>query len=245
MKVLRALIISGCVGLSACTFLTAEERHQVKYLQSKGITVANPQSEWEKPASPILAGFLNVLPGMGNFYLALGDGADRMQFIYGAFNIFMWPWSVVWGVPEAAIDATTINKRELIYHYKYDRKSPVFNQHFDYNRQHNSINTQRNNYDRQYDDYNSQQYNNQRYDYNRQYNGYNNQRYDDNRQYNDYNNQQYNNQHYDYNRQYNGYNNQRYDNNNQYYNYNRQRYNYNYRHHDSDYSDYQYFNSNQ
>ena len=38
MKVLRALIISGCVGLSACTFLTAEERHQVKYLQSKGKT---------------------------------------------------------------------------------------------------------------------------------------------------------------------------------------------------------------
>ena len=152
-----------------------------------------------------------------------------MQFIYGAFNIFMWPWSVVWGVPEAAIDATTINKRELIYHYKYDRKSPVFNQHFDYN----SNNTQRYDYNRQHDDYS-----NQRYDYNRQYNGYNNQRYDNNRQYNDYNNQQYNNQHYDYNRQYNGYNNQRYDNSRQYYNYN-------YRHHDSDYSDYQYFNSNQ
>ena len=238
MKVLRALIISGCVGLSACTFLTAEERHQVKYLQSKGITVANPQSEWEKPASPILAGFLNVLPGMGNFYLALGDGADRMQFIYGAFNIFMWPWSIVWGVPEAAIDATTINKRELIYHYKYDRKSPVFNQHFDYN----SNNTQRYDYNRQHDDYS-----NQRYDYNRQYNGYNNQRYDNNRQYNDYSNQRsdYNPQYNDYNRQYNGYNNQRYDNNNQYYNYNRQRYNYNYRHHNSDYSDYQYFNSNQ
>ena len=229
MKVLRTLRISGCVGLSACTFLTAEERHQVKYLQSKGITVANPQSEWEKPASPILAGFLNVLPGMGNFYLALGDGADRMQFIYGAFNLFMWPWSVVWGIPEAAIDATTINKRELIYHYKYDRKSPVFNQHFDYN----SNNIQRYDYNRQHDDYN-----NQRYDYNHQHDDYNNQRYDSNRQYNDYNNQQYNNQHYDYNRQYNGHNNQSY-------NYNRQRYNYNYRYHDSDYSDYQYFNSNQ
>ena len=233
MKVLKILIISGCIGLSACTHLTAEERHQIKYLQSNGITVKHPQSDWEKPASPVMAGFLNILPGLGNLYLALGDGADRMQLIYGAFNFFMWPWSVVWGIPEAVIDATTINKRELIYHYKYDRKSPVFNQHFDYNRQHNTSNSQHYNSNRQYDGYNNQQHN-----YHHQYDDYNTQHYNYNYQYNNSNSQ-----HYNYNRQYDGYNTQYYNYNNQRYDYNSQRYNY--RHHDSDYSDYQYFNNNQ
>lgn len=28
--------------------------------------------------------------------------------------------SVVWGIPEAAIDAETINERELVYYYTFD-----------------------------------------------------------------------------------------------------------------------------
>ena len=31
-----------------------------------------------------------------------------------------WPISILWGVPEGAIDANKINERELVYYYIYD-----------------------------------------------------------------------------------------------------------------------------
>jgi len=45
---------------------------------------------------------------------------DSTQWLYGALNLVTWPVSILWGVPEAAIDANAINKRELIYYYDFD-----------------------------------------------------------------------------------------------------------------------------
>lgn len=108
--------------LSACTHLTHHERNQLKELETKGITVEKPNANWSAPASPAAAGLLNLLPGVGNFYLAAGNAGDSNQYLYGALNLLTWPISVIWGIPEAVIDANNINKRELVYYYTYEKK---------------------------------------------------------------------------------------------------------------------------
>jgi len=59
---------------------------------------------------PEMAGVLNLLPGVGNLYLKQ----------WGPFlgNLLLWPISPVWGVPQAYIDANTINKQETLVYYK-------------------------------------------------------------------------------------------------------------------------------
>ena len=63
---------------------------------------------------------MNILPGFGNFYLAVGNGGDSSYYLYGALNLLFWPISVLWGIPEATIDANRINERELIYYYTFE-----------------------------------------------------------------------------------------------------------------------------
>ncbi|MDX9788912.1 MAG: hypothetical protein RBT11_19205 [Desulfobacterales bacterium] len=70
---------------------------------------------------PAAAGVLNILPGFGNFYLASGTD-ESSQWLYGFLNLLSWPVSVVWGIPEAAIDANTINKKETVNYYTFDIK---------------------------------------------------------------------------------------------------------------------------
>jgi hypothetical protein len=100
---------------TSCTHLTNQEKNQWRELQNLGV-----RDNEDPVASPGAAGALNILPGFGNFYLASGNGGDSSHWIYGALNLVTWPFSIIWGVPEAAIDASTINKRELIYHYHFD-----------------------------------------------------------------------------------------------------------------------------
>lgn len=89
-------------------------------LKAQGITIEKPIGNWERPASPIGAGALNLLPGFGNFYLASGNGGESSHYLYGFLNLITWPISVLWGIPEAAIDANRINEKELIYFYIFD-----------------------------------------------------------------------------------------------------------------------------
>lgn len=117
-KILLTLTIVGF--LSACTSLTHQERQTLQSLKAQGITVEKPVGTWERPASPAGAGSLNLLPGFGNFYLATGNCGDGNQYLYGFLNLLTWPISIVWGIPEAAIDANRINERELIYYYTFD-----------------------------------------------------------------------------------------------------------------------------
>ncbi len=68
---------------------------------------------------PVLAGVLNVLPGIGNFYLAVHT-EESAQWPIGVVNLVTWPVSILWGVPEAAIDAKRINKKQVIGYYLVD-----------------------------------------------------------------------------------------------------------------------------
>lgn len=116
------LVLSMVLLLSGCTHLTRQEEIELRQLASQGITVDRPAGNFEKPAEPIVAGALNILPGIGNFYLAMGNASDSNHGIYGFLNLLTWPFSIIWGVPEAAIDAKKINERELLYYYKYDKQ---------------------------------------------------------------------------------------------------------------------------
>ncbi len=108
--------------LSGCTSLTRQEHMQLRELQAQGVTVDKPVGNFEKPASGVTAGALNLLPGIGNFYLGTGNAAESSHVLYGVLNLLTWPLSILWGVPEAAIDADNINKREMLYYYTYDEQ---------------------------------------------------------------------------------------------------------------------------
>lgn len=113
-------LFSVCAFLSACTSLTRQETQTLRSLDAHGISVDYPAGNWEKPSSPAAAGALNLILGGENFYLASGNGTQSEHFTYGFLNLLTWPISIIWGVPEAAIDANTINQRELIYFYTFD-----------------------------------------------------------------------------------------------------------------------------
>ena len=121
----KTLLLAASLLLASCTSLTHQERNTLRSLQAQGITVDKPVGNWEAPASPAGAGALNLLPGFGNFYLASGNAGDSGQYLYGFLNLLTWPISILWGIPEAAIDAGTINERELIYFYTFDESGKI------------------------------------------------------------------------------------------------------------------------
>ena len=116
----KILSLFVAIALSGCTSLTHLEQRELQVLKGQGVTVDRPVGSWDKPASVGGAALLNVLPGFGNFYLAMGNGGDGDHYLYGAINLLLWPVSVLWGIPEAAVDAKTINQREMLYYYKFD-----------------------------------------------------------------------------------------------------------------------------
>ncbi len=101
---------------TGCMSLSRSERTMLQELESYGV-----ESTEQQKKGPVTAGVLNILPGFGNFYLGIGTD-ESAQWLYGFLNLLTWPISVVWGIPEAAIDAKTINKKETIYYYKFNPK---------------------------------------------------------------------------------------------------------------------------
>ncbi len=115
-------ILLTCIGLTllaGCSHLTHIEKENLQILKSHAITV-DRAGYYEAPNSALAAGLLNILPGFGNFYLAMGEGADSNHYVFGFANLLLWPISIAWGIPEGAIDAHTLNQRELLYYYKFN-----------------------------------------------------------------------------------------------------------------------------
>ena len=118
-KYFLIILALGLLFLQGCSSLRYSEKVTFKSLEANGITMDKPAGPWEKPASPAAAALLNIFPGCGNFYLASGDGADGDHVLYGFLNLITWPLSWFWGIPEAGIDASNINKREFVYFYTF------------------------------------------------------------------------------------------------------------------------------
>ena len=116
----KFVVLLLLLGFAGCTTLTRHESSQIRELQAQGVTVDKPVGNYEKPVSGVAAGALNLLPGIGNFYLGMGTAAESSHILYGFLNLLTWPISVVWAVPEAIVDADNINKREMLYYYTYD-----------------------------------------------------------------------------------------------------------------------------
>ncbi len=118
-KTITLLFITLALALGSCTTLSRVEQRDYKILENQGISLKQPTDDYEPPNNAVLAGFLNILPGFGNLYLAMGRGSDSSHAVYGLLNLLFWPISIVWGVPEAAYDAIQLNKSDMIYHYRY------------------------------------------------------------------------------------------------------------------------------
>ena len=113
--------VTICAMTASCTHVGRYEQIELIELKHKhGISVENPQTElWEPPKSPVLAAVLNILPGVGNFYLC---NAESTHCAYGALNLLLWPLSVLWAIPDGAISANAINEKDLLHFYKYNNK---------------------------------------------------------------------------------------------------------------------------
>jgi len=110
------ILVFVFISIAGCTSLTQQQVQKLNELNSKGIS-----STQKKEKSPIAAAGLNLLPGFGNYYLAYGTN-ESPQWMYGTVNLLLWPISPIWGVPEAAIDAHTINKKATVSYYVYNPK---------------------------------------------------------------------------------------------------------------------------
>jgi len=114
--VAKAAVVAALLACaSGCASLSRTEQATLNELRSYGISDTEV-----KRKHPGTAGALNILPGFGNFYLGAGTDESE-QWLYGFLNLLSWPVSIVWGVPQAAIDATTINKKETVNYYTFDR----------------------------------------------------------------------------------------------------------------------------
>lgn len=100
--VVMGLLLQGCASMAGYEKAKyAELKHE---LDAHGLPAMEDKD-------PFMAGALNLLPGFGNAYLEQ----------WGPFigNLLFWPLSVVWGVPQAYIDAHTLNKKETLYFYEF------------------------------------------------------------------------------------------------------------------------------
>lgn len=105
-------ILLACT-LFGCASLTNSEKNMLYELKAVGIDDSEVQVK-----NPGTAGVLNLLPGFGNFYNAMGS-YETDQWLVGFLNFLTWPISVLWGIPEAAQDAIVINQKETVKFYKY------------------------------------------------------------------------------------------------------------------------------
>ena len=100
--------------VTGCTTMSRSDKERYRELQAMGLGSGNREIK-----SPATAGALNLLPGIGNFYLAVGT-EESEQWLFGALNLLTWPISPIWAIPEGVLDAGTINKKEVVYYYTYD-----------------------------------------------------------------------------------------------------------------------------
>ncbi len=96
----------------ACVSVRPADREFIEELERAGIA-----SDEVKVKDRTTAAVLNVLPGFGSFYLAVGTHQNA-QWGFGLFNLLFWPVSVVWAIPAGSIDAKAINEIATVDYYR-------------------------------------------------------------------------------------------------------------------------------
>jgi hypothetical protein len=99
--------------LSGCMSLTQSEKNALYELKSYGVSTCDV-----KVKDPAVAAWLNLLPGVGHFYLASGSNENELWGM-AFFNLFTYPLSWFWGIPGAYSDAEVLNKKERVRFYEY------------------------------------------------------------------------------------------------------------------------------
>ena len=96
-----------CLCLAGCASMSGYDKVEYERLKVDLQKTGLPEIEEKEP---VLAGVLNILPGFGNVYLEQ----------WGPFvgNLLLWPFSILWGVPQAVIDSHVINQQKTLLHYK-------------------------------------------------------------------------------------------------------------------------------
>ncbi len=96
------VVLGAACALGGCRGMEAWQTAEYQNVKNAGL----PEFE---PKSPAAAGALNLILGIGDAY----NGE------WGAFacNFLLWPLSILWGVPEAAVTASNINKQETWAYY--------------------------------------------------------------------------------------------------------------------------------
>ena len=114
----KRYVVVGCVAVallcSGCVSMSRTERDRYRELKRYDLPVSDHAVK-----SPALAAVMNVLPGMGNIYLAMNTDESSMWSAagIGVVSWLVWPLSAVIAIPEGAIDAVQINKKAAVWHY--------------------------------------------------------------------------------------------------------------------------------
>ena len=101
---------------SGCVTLTPTQQAKLREVKSAGLVEDQVQKK-----NAVAAGLLNLLPGVGNFYLAVGTD-EWPQWILGGVDLVLWPYSALWAVPQGFVDGVNVNKKATADYYAKDPK---------------------------------------------------------------------------------------------------------------------------
>ncbi len=109
------LVTLALIASSGCASVRPESKAILMEARELGLR-SHPVDE----SSPALAATLNILPGIGNIYLA---STSEYKGNWGLFalNLLLWPASVVWGIPQAGLDAATWNEQASADYYQHNK----------------------------------------------------------------------------------------------------------------------------
>ncbi len=108
-------VFIALAGVSGCASVRPESKSILEDARRRGL----PENKVEQ-ANPVVAGGLNILPGIGNIYLAINTDEKTTNWVLFPVNLLTWPVSILWGVPQAAIDANTANRQATADFYQFN-----------------------------------------------------------------------------------------------------------------------------
>ena len=115
---MNKLLLLGSTTLLVvgCASVRSESKAKLQEAREYGL----PTDKVENVSSGA-AGALNILPGFGNIYLECNQDEKTVNWVLFTVSLLTGPFSILWGVPQAAIDADSINKQAMVDYYMFDK----------------------------------------------------------------------------------------------------------------------------